>query len=149
MTPEPTKRAQLTTHCLLPIGPGTTPTELRVMAWLAAGDGLLWIPIYEVNESLDGDLHALAAIKQFGGPRPIRDVSDLFSLPLGIKGWLLPPHLDDTEVICARTAAQEATFATLAHPITGERITYRTDTANTVPELDAPGRTDAATERAV
>lgn len=31
----------------------------------------------------------------FGGPRLIDDVTDFYQLPIGIKGWLFPAHLDD------------------------------------------------------
>jgi hypothetical protein len=49
-------------------------------------------------------------------------------LPLGIKGWVFPAHLDDTDVICVREAGREISFGHLRHPVTGQHLTWRYDT---------------------
>ncbi len=112
-------------HFLMPIGSDTTPMELAVMGWFAAGHDILWIPIYEVSDGPNGIADAIAEKVHFGGPRLIREVTDFYALPLGIKGWVFPSHLDDTDVICIREATTEISFGHLFHPITGQRLTWR------------------------
>lgn len=118
----------LNTHCLMPIPPDTTELELIVMGWFAAGHDVLWIPIYEVADGSDGMADTRDEAKHFGGSRPIHDFSDFYRLPLGLKGWLFPAHLDDTDVICIHEAPAEISFGHLQHPDSGERLSYRYDT---------------------
>ncbi len=113
------------THYLMPIGSDTAEMELAVMNWFAAGHEVLWIPIYEIANEPDGIADANAEMAHFGGPRVLRNIADCLWLPLGIKGWLFPAHLDDTDVICTRTDAQEVAFGPLIHPMTGQHLSYR------------------------
>ena len=107
------------------IAPETTEMELAVMGWFAHGHEVLWIPIYEVSQGPNGLADANAEMSHFGGYKLLNDVTDLFHLPLGIKGWLFPAHLDDTEVICIRNTPGEISIGGLVHPVTGQRLTYR------------------------
>jgi len=125
----------LTHQCLLQITPDTTEMELEVTRWFADGHEILWIPIYEVADELTGIADAKAEMAHFGGQRLIRDVTDFFSLPIGIKGWLFPAHLQDTDVVCTRTEARAVVFGPLIHPITGQRVTYRFRTEAGIPGL--------------
>ena len=122
-------------HFLMPIGSDTTAMELAVMGWFAAGHDILWIPIYEVANELTGIADARAERAHFGEPRLIRDVTDFYTLPIGIKGWLFPAHLDDTDVVCTRTEALEAALGHLVHPITKQCLTYRSRTEAGIPGL--------------
>lgn len=112
-------------HCLLQLTPDTTDLERDVMGWFADDHEILWIPIYEVSDEPSGISDARAEMEYFGGPRRIRDVTDFYQLPIGIKGWLFPAHLDDTEVICTRATPGEISFGHLRHPISGQRLSYR------------------------
>jgi len=139
-----------TSHkCLLELTPDTTPIEMEVMGWFAAGHEILWIPIYEVGPEPDGLEIAKAEHAHFGDGRLVRDVSDLYLLPQGIKGWLFPAHLDDTTVICMRTLPQELVFGVLIHPVTEQLISFRTSTEKSIPGYAAAQRDDAATQRQV
>ena len=115
-------------HFLWPLSVDTTAQELAVMNWFAAGHEVLWIPIYEVADTPTGIADATALAERHGGPRLIRDEADLLTLPRGVKGWLFPAHLDDTDVICIHETSGEISFGHLQHPVTGERLTYRYDT---------------------
>ena len=122
-------------QCLMQITPDTTDMELEVMRWFAARHEILWIPIYEVANELTGIADARAERAHFGEPRLIRDVTDFYTLPIGIKGWLFPAHLDDTDVVCTRTEALEAALGHLVHPITKQCLTYRSRTEAGIPGL--------------
>ena len=115
-------------HFLWPLSVDTIAPELAVMNWFAAGHKILWIPIYEVADGLDGIAEARAEAEHLGGSLPIHDITDFYSLPLGLKGWVFPAHLEDTDVICLREAPGTISFGHLQHPNTGERLTYRYDT---------------------
>jgi len=115
-------------HFLWPLSPDTTDLELVVMNWFATGHEILWIPIYEVADTPTGIADATALAERHGGPRLICNEADLLALPLGIKGWLFPAHLDDTDVICVRASSGEISIGRLTHPVTGQRLTYRYDT---------------------
>ncbi len=114
----------LTQHWLMDVTPDTSELERKVMSWFAAGHEVLWIPIYEVADNAAGIADAMAEFAHFGGARLIGDVRKFFLLPIGIKGWLFPAHLDDTDVVCRHDAPGEVSFGHLQHP-TGERLTYR------------------------
>ncbi|MCZ2134274.1 MAG: hypothetical protein LC098_02425 [Burkholderiales bacterium] len=126
---------------LLPIGCDTTAVELMVMSWFAAGHEVLWVPIIEVAPGRDGAARACDEAKDIGDPRPLRTLADLASLPLGIKGWLLPMHMADTCVVAGRED-DAVVFGTLAHPITGQTLTFSSDTESGLLDLR---RLDAAT----
>ena len=115
-------------HFLMPVGDDTTEFELAVMGWFAAGHEVLWIPICEVADGPDGIADARDEANHFGGPRPIHDFSDFYRLPIGLKGWVFPAHLEDTDVICLREAPGEISFGRLQHPDSGQRLTYRYNT---------------------
>lgn len=76
--------------------------ELMVMSWFAAGHEVLWVPIIEVAPGRVGAARVCADAKDIGEPRPLRTLADLASLPIGIKGWLLPIHMADTCVVAVR-----------------------------------------------
>jgi hypothetical protein len=122
MENNPRKRAG---HFLIPITRDTTGLELTVMGWFAAGHDVLWIPIYEVGDGPESIADAEAKAVRLGGPRLIHDVTDYYRLPLGIKGWLFPAHLDDTDVVCAHDTLGDVSFGYLQHPRTGKRLTWR------------------------
>lgn len=126
---------------VLPIGRETTAAELMVMTWFAAGRDVLWVPIVEVGPGRDGAARALSDAQDIGEPLPLRTLADLARLPLGIKGWLLPVHLEDTCIVAVREDDAVA-FGTLAHPITGQTLTFRNDTESGLLDLR---RLDAAT----
>lgn len=113
-------------HYILPTD--MAESERQVMSWFAAGHEILWIPIYEVANTPSGLAEAQAEAAHFGGPRLIRSVGHLLTLPLGINGWLFPAHLDDTDIICRHDTPGEISFGPLIHPITRQRLTYRYDT---------------------
>jgi len=124
----PNAHNNLNSQCLMPVTLDTTDLEGAVMGWFASGHEIPWIPIYEVGNGPNGIADAIAEKDHFGGPRLIRDITDFYALPLGIKGWVFPAHLDDTNVICVREAAAEISFGHLHHPVTGQRLTWRYDT---------------------
>jgi hypothetical protein len=126
---------------LLPIGRDTTAVELMVTNWFASGHEVLWVPIIEVAPGRDEAARACADAKDIGEPRPLRTLADLASLPLGSKGWVLPVHMEDTCVAAVREGDSVA-FGTLAHPITGQTLTFRSDTESGLLDLR---RLDAAT----
>lgn len=102
--------------------------QRKVDHWFGAGHEMLWIPICEVADTPMGIDAARQMAEQIGGPKLIRDESDLLALPIGIRGWLFPAHLDDTDVVCYQEAPGEISFGQLRHPVTGEWLTYRYDT---------------------
>ena len=126
----------------VPIGPDTTAMELLVMSWFTAGHEVLWIPIIEVGPGRDGADQARVDAEQIGEPRVLRTLADLGSLPQGINGWLFPAHLDDTCIVARREDGETVTFGSLTHPITGQTLTFRTDTESGLLDLR---RLDAAT----
>jgi len=130
------------TAALLPIGRDTTVVELMVMGWFGAGHEVLWIPIIEVGPGRDGAEQARLDAEQIGEARLLRAMADLAGLPLGIKGWLFPAHLDDTCVVACREDGETMTFGSLTHPVTGRTLSYRNDTESGLLDLR---RLDAAT----
>jgi hypothetical protein len=99
--------------------------QCEVASWFNAGHEVLWIPIYEVASTTTGIAEATAMAERHGEPRLIRAETDFLALPLGIKGWLFPAHLDDTAVVCVRDAQGEISLGYLQHPGTGQRLTWR------------------------
>ena len=126
-------------HQLVKLTPDASEIERDVLHWLADGHEILWIPIYEISPGPGGLAAAKTQEALHGGPRLIRDVTGFFVLPIGIKGWLFPAHLDDTDVVCTRPTAREVSFATLIHPITGQRLTYQFPTETSVLVPGNPG----------
>lgn len=122
------------TAAVSPIGRDTTAVELMVMSWFAAGHEVLWVPIIEVAPGRDGAARARAEAQAIGEPHRLRTLADLASLPLGIKGWVLPVHMADTCVVAVREEDAVA-FGTLGHPITGQTLTFRTDTESGLLDL--------------
>ena len=116
-----------------------TEVELVVMNWFAAGHEVLWIPIYEVADGPDGIVDARDEAAHLGGSRLLRSWLDCYDLPIGIKGWLFPAHLDDTQIVALRTASQELHIGYLVHPSTGRRISWRFNTEADVSQVK--GRT--------
>ncbi len=99
-------------HLLVPIGRDTPSIEMTVMGWFVAGHELLWVPIFEVDGSPGALAEAQANAEAIDrrGPYIVRQLTDLYLLPLGIRGWLIPAHLDDTDVVCMREAKGEISF---------------------------------------
>ena len=121
-----------------------TEVELVVMSWFAAGHEVLWIPIYEVADGPDGIVDARDEAAHFGGVRPICDFTDFYRLPTGIKGWLFPAHLDDTQIVALRAASQELHIGYLLHPSIGRRISWRFNTEADVSQAESrPGHIGA------
>ncbi len=116
-----------------------TEVELVVMSWFSAGHEVLWIPIHEVSDGPEGLKCAQAETAHFGGSRLLRSCLDCYDLPIGIKGWLFPAHLDDTQIVALRTASQELHIGYLVHPSTGRRISWRFNTEADVSQVK--GRT--------
>lgn len=142
LAPAPRRTAAV----LHPLGPDTTAMELMVMSWFAAGHELMWIPIIEVGSGPDGAARAQDAAAAIGGPRLLTGIDGLRRLPQGIKGWLLPAHLDDTCVVVVRDAACEVTFTSVVHSITGQTISWRTCTEDAAAEPGCADRAQGATE---
>lgn len=119
-------------HFLMPLGPDTNEIELSVMGWFAAGHELLWVPIFEV----DGGPGALAKAQADAqkitqrGPYVVRQITDLYWLPIGIRGWLIPAHLEDTDVVCMRLAPGEISFGQIRRKDTGQTLRWRDATEN-------------------
>ena len=114
-------------HLLVPIGRDTPSIELTVMGWFAAGHELLWVPIFEVDDSTDALAEAQADADKITqrGPYIVRQLTDLYWLPLGIQGWLIPAHLEDTDVICMREAKGEISFGQIRRKDTGQTLSWR------------------------
>jgi hypothetical protein len=119
-------RSTLLNHGPLPANADLPALQRKVMGWFAAGHEILWIPIIEVAPGGEADARAMA--DRLGEPRLLRTPDDLFTLPLFVKGWLFPAHLEDTDALCLRETERRVSFGHLAHPRTGERISYRTPT---------------------
>jgi hypothetical protein len=93
--------------------------------WLAAGIEMVWIPIIERGPGPRSAVAVQEGIATLDGPFVIVDAWDFYCLPIGVKGWLIPAHQDDTDVICVRTEGGEVAFGPVIHPITEQRLTYR------------------------
>lgn len=119
-------------HLLVPVGPDANEIELTVMGWFAAGHELLWVPIFEVDDRPGALAEAQADADKITqrGPYVVRQLTDLYWLPLGIRGWLIPAHLDDTDVICMREAPGEISFGQIRRKGTGQTLRWRDATEN-------------------
>lgn len=119
-------------HFLMPVGPDTNEIELTVMGWFAAGHELLWVPIFEVDDRPDALAEAQADADKITqrGPYVVRQLTDLYWLPMGIRGWLIPAHLDDTDVICMREGPGEISFGQIRRKGTGQTLRWRDATEN-------------------
>lgn len=62
------------------------------------------------------------------GPYIVRQLTDLYWLPMGIRGWLIPAHLEDTDVICMRLAPGEISFGQIRRKGMNRPLTWRDDT---------------------
>jgi len=116
---------------ILPINADTSAMELMVASWFAAGHDVLWIPIVEVGDGDDAIAQARAEADALGKPYLLESIAELARLPNGVKGWLFPAHLDDTLVVAMRVGG-DVVFGALRHPVTGQTISYRTDTESAV-----------------
>jgi len=114
-------------HFLMPVGADTSNIELTVMGWFAAGHELLWVPIFEVDGRPGALAEAQADAQKITrrGPFVVRHLTDLYWLPLGIRGWLIPAHLEDTDVICMREAKGEISFGRIQRKGTGQTLSWR------------------------
>lgn len=114
-------------YFLIPVGADTSDIELTVMGWFAAGHELLWVPIFEVDDRPGALAQAQAQAKKITrrGPFVVRHLTDLYWLPLGIRGWLIPAHLEDTDVICVRHAPGEISFGRIQRASTGQTLSWR------------------------
>ena len=119
---------------LIPLRPGVSDNELKVISWIMANHEILWIPIYEIEPGSDGLSKALALEAKHGGARRFCCYRHLFNLPIGIKGWLFPAHLDDTDVVFLRESEELMHFGTVVNKATGRRMTYCNDPGEMVPE---------------
>ncbi|MBU6995857.1 hypothetical protein [Ferrovum myxofaciens] len=118
---------------LIPIHPHASDEELKVISWIRDGHEILWIPIYEVSPGPDGWAKALALEARHGDARRFRHFRHLFKLPIGIKGWLFPAHLEDTDVVFLRESADVMHFGAMVNKATGMRMTYCSDPGEAVP----------------
>jgi len=78
--------------------------------------------------------HALdmqAEADALGKPYLLQSIEEFARIPDGVRGWVFPAHLDDTYAVALRIGS-EVTFGTLRHPVTGEAISFRTDTESAV-----------------
>ena len=119
-------------HFLMPVGPDTSGIERTVMGWFAAGHELLWVPIIEVEGRPGALTEAQADAQKITrrGPFIVRQLTDLYWLPLGIRGWLIPAHLEDTDVVCVRQAPGEISFGRIQRKSTGQTLRWRDATEN-------------------
>ena len=118
-------------HLIHPLGPHASSMQVEVLLWFAEGHYVLWIPIVEVGDEPDAIVRAQAEAATLGKPYLLQSIEEFARLPDGVRGWVFPAHLDDTCVVAQRIGS-EVTFGTLCHPITGEAISYRTDTESAV-----------------
>jgi hypothetical protein len=109
--------------------PHASDMERAIDSWLAARHEMLWIPIIEVGFGRQAVAKAKERAANIGGSRLIVDVLGFYRLPIGVRGWLFPAHLDDTDVVCTRVDREEVVFGPMIHPITQQRVTWRTPTA--------------------
>lgn len=119
-------------HFLMLVGPDTNEIELTVMGWFAAGHELLWVPIFEVDDRSGALAEAQADAQGIiqRGPYVVRQLTDLYWLPMGIRGWLIPAHLEDTDVVCMRDAPGEISFGQIRRKGTGQTLRLRDATEN-------------------
>ena len=119
---------------LIPINPDASDEELKVIIWIRANHEILWIPIYEISPELDGLSKALTLEAKHGGARRFCRYRHLFKLPVGIKGWLFPAHLEDTDVVFLRESENVMHFGGMFNKVTGRRMTYCNDPGEVVPD---------------
>ncbi len=119
---------------LISLKPGISDEELKVISWIMENHEMLWIPIYEVEPGPDGWAKALALEAKHGGARRLSCYRHLFKLPIGIKGWLFPAHLGDTDVVFFRESEDSMLFGTVVNKATGKRMTYCSDPGESLPE---------------
>ncbi len=105
--------------------------QVEVLGWFAAGHNVLWIPIVEVGSEPGAVVQARAQAEALGLPYLLDSIDEFARLPEGVKGWVFPAHQDDTCIVATRSGA-EVTFGALRHPVTGQAISYRTDTETAV-----------------
>ena len=118
-------------HIIQALGPQALEMQAEVLLWFAAGHDVLWIPIVEVGNEPDAIVQAQAKAEAFGKPYLLQSIEDFARIPDGVRGWVFPTHLDDTYTVAQRIG-HEVSFGTLRHPVTGEAISYRTDTESAV-----------------
>ena len=114
--------------------PNLSKMARDINEWLAAGVEMVWIPIIERGPGPRSAITMQEGITTLDGPFVIVDAWGFYCLPIGVKGWLIPAHQDDTDVICMRTEADEVAFGPVNHPITEQRLTYRSCS-----EVEMPG----------
>ena len=76
----------------------------RVQGWLDSERLLVWIPIFSPENFPDLPPQILQVADRYRasiGWR-IRRPEDLFDLPEGITGWLMPADAADTDIACGR-----------------------------------------------
>ena len=118
-------------HIIQPLGPHASSMQVEVLLWFAASHDVLWIPIVEVGDEPDAVARAQAEAEAFGKPYLLQSIDAFAQIPDGVRGWVFPTHLDDTYTVAQRIG-DEVSFGTLRHPVTGEAISYRTDTESAV-----------------
>ena len=118
-------------HLIHPLGPHASSMQVEVLLWFAASHDVLWIPIVEVGNEPDAIVQAQAKAEAFGKPYLLQSIEDFARIPDGVRGWVFPAHLNDTYTVAQRIDS-EVTFGTLCDPVTGEAISYRTDTESAV-----------------
>ncbi len=118
-------------HIIQPLGPHAFDMQAEVLLWFTAGHDVLWIPIVEVGDEPDAIARAQAEADAFGKPYLLQNIEEFARIPDGVRGWVFPAHLDDTYAVALRIGS-EVTFGTLRHPVTGEAISFRTDTESAV-----------------
>ena len=118
-------------HIIQVLGPQALEMQAEVLLWFAAGHDVLWIPIVEVGDEPDAVARAQAEAEAFGKPYLLQSIDAFAQIPDGVRGWVFPTHLDDTYTVAQRIDS-EVTFGTLCDPVTGEAISYRTDTESAV-----------------
>ena len=118
-------------HIIQPLGPHAFDMQVQVLLWFAAGHDVLWIPIVEVGDGPDAIARAQAEADALGKPHLLQSIEEFARIPDGVRGWVFPAHLDDTYAVALRIGS-EVTFGTLRHPVTGEAISFRTDTESAV-----------------
>ena len=118
-------------HIIQPLGPHASSMQVEVLLWFATSHDVLWIPIVEVGNEPDAIVQAQAKAEAFGKPYLLQSIEDFARIPDGVRGWVFPAHLNDTYTVAQRIDS-EVTFGTLCDPVTGEAISYRTDTESAV-----------------
>lgn len=109
---------------LTKVGEHADAMQSKVADWFGTGTVLLWVPMFDVDESTTtSEIKAIQ--EEFDGGWLIHRPDDLATLPPGVKGWLFPMDAADTDVVCSRRES-EINFMLIHSTSDGELVTFQT-----------------------